>query len=525
MAKKTKTKEAKPIEVVIWDACNKLRGSVDPGEYKHVILSLIFLKCSNDRFEEQRQKLIENGDEAFLEMPMFYTQDNVFFIPEQSRWNYLMENSKQGDIALKIDTALNEIEKKNPSLSGALPDNYYSRLNLGKGILGQLLDKFNDKLNKDNLKQDKDIFGRVYEYCLKKFAISEGKNKGEFYTPASVVSLLCELIEPYSGIVYDGACGSGGMFVQSMKFIDEHKGDKKNISIYGQESNPTTRKLAMMNLAIRGIAANIGDSADSTFTNDLHPDLKADYALMNPPFNQKAWRETNELLEDGRWKGYEVPPASNANYAWILNMVSKLSQNGVGALLLANGALGADGVEQKIRKQLIENDLVEAIIILPRNMFYSTDISVTIWIFNKNKHSRIIEKNGEKRELRDRTNEILFIDYRQKGNINDEKYVEINKEDRKKLVTIYHSWQSTDKDKIYKDIPEICYSATKEEIANKDYILTPSKYIEFIDHDLEIDYKKEMTRIQKEMKDIIAKEKTSQKMLIDAFGGIGYDIE
>ena len=250
MAKKTKTKEAKPIEVVIWDACNKLRGSVDPGEYKHVILSLIFLKCSNDRFEEQRQKLIENGDEAFLEMPMFYTQDNVFFIPEQSRWNYLMENSKQGDIALKIDTALNEIEKKNPSLSGALPDNYYSRLNLGKGILGQLLDKFNDKLNKDNLKQDKDIFGRVYEYCLKKFAISEGKNKGEFYTPASVVSLLCELIEPYSGIVYDGACGSGGMFVQSMKFIDEHKGDKKNISIYGQESNPTTRKLAMMNLAI-----------------------------------------------------------------------------------------------------------------------------------------------------------------------------------------------------------------------------------------------------------------------------------
>lgn len=522
MAKKT-DKSPKTIESVIWEACNKLRGSVEPSEYKHVILSLIFLKYANDKFDEQKEKLIANGDEAFIEMPMFYTQDNIFFIPEESRWDYLIKNAKQSDIALKVDTALHEIEVKNPSLAGALPDNYYSRLNLGRGVLGKLLDKFNEVNLKDS--DDKDVFGRIYEYCLKKFAISEGKGKGEFYTPSSVVKLLCECIEPYSGIVYDGACGSGGMFVQSMKFIDEHKGDKKNISVYGQEYTATTRKLAMMNLAIRGISANIGDRADSTFNNDLHPDLKVDYALMNPPFNQKSWREETTLLDDGRWKGYEVPPVGNANYAWILNMISKLSQNGVGALLLANGALGADDTEKRIRKQLIENDLVEAIIILPRNMFYSTDISVTVWIFNKNKKARTIEKNGIKRELRDRSNEILLIDYRQRGHINDEKFIEANEEDRKEISTLYHNWQSVDKDTLYKNIPEYCYSVSKDELAEKDYTLVPSKYIEFTDHDLEIDYKKEMIRIQDEMKKVMIKEKESQRMLIDAFGGIGYGIE
>ncbi|MCI5748141.1 N-6 DNA methylase [Clostridium perfringens] len=523
MAKKVADKAPKAIETVVWEACNKLRGSVEPSEYKHVILSLIFLKYANDKFEEQKAKLIANGDEAFIEMPMFYTQDNVFFIPEESRWDYLIANAKQADIALKVDTALHEIEVKNPSLSGALPDNYYSRLSLGKGVLGQLLDKFNDINLKDS--DDKDVFGRIYEYCLKKFAISEGKGKGEFYTPASVVSLLCELIEPYSGIVYDGACGSGGMFVQSIKFIDEHKGDKKGISVYGQEYTATTRKLAIMNLSIRGISANIGDRADSTFTNDLHPDLKADYALMNPPFNQKSWREETTLLDDGRWKGYEVPPVGNANYAWILNMISKLSQNGVGALLLANGALGADDAEKRIRKQLIENDLVEAIIILPRDMFYSTDISVTVWIFNKNKKARTVEKNGEKKELRDRTNEVLLIDYRQRGHVNDGKYIELNEDDRKEIADIYHNWQSIDKDNLYKDVAELCYSASKDEIKEKDYALMPSRYIEFINHDSEIDYKAELVKIQETLKKNLIEEKNAQNMLIDAFGGIGYDIE
>lgn len=523
MAKTTKkTKDPKSIESTIWEAANKLRGSVEPAEYKHVVLSLIFLKYANDKFEEQRQKLIDTGDEAFVEMPMFYEQDNVFFIPENARWDYLMKNSKQADIAIKIDTALSEIEKKNTSLAGALPDNYYSRLHLGDGVLGRLLDTFNN-INLNDA-TDKDVFGRIYEYCLKKFAISEGKGKGEFYTPKSVVELLCELIEPYSGIIYDGACGSGGMFVQSTKFIAEHKGDTRNISVYGQEKTDTTRRLAMMNLALRGISANFGEKADSTFTNDMHPDLKADYILMNPPFNLKAWRDDNELLDDGRWQGYDVPPVSNANYAWILNMVSKLSQDGIGAMLLANGAIGStDTVEASIRKQLIENDLVEAIIVLPRDMFYSTDISVTVWLINKNKKARIIEKNNEPIELRDRTGEILFIDYRQGGHINEEKYTEVNAADRAKIADTYHQWQKAGS--TYSDIPEYCYSANKDEIAQKNYTLLPSKYIEFVDHDLDIEYEKEMKRIQDEMKVVVSEEQDSQKMLIEAFGGIGYGIK
>ena len=298
---KAKEKEQVSIESALWKSCDKMRGSVEPAEYKHVMLSLIFLKYANDKFNEQREKMKADGKEAFLEMLPFYTKDNVFFIPECARWDYLMSQAKQEDIAIKIDTALHEIELKNPALSGALPDNYYSRLGLDSNVLSSLLDKLNDiDLTKE---EDKDIFGRIYEYFLSHFAIQEGKGKGEYYTPKTVVALLCELIEPYKGIVYDGACGSGGMFVQSMKFIDEHKGNKKEISVYGQEYTATTLKLAKMNLAIRGISANMGAKAASTFQNDQHKDLKADYALMNPPFNQKDWRTENELTDDPRWKG------------------------------------------------------------------------------------------------------------------------------------------------------------------------------------------------------------------------------
>ena len=524
MAKSTKsTKPQKAIEVVLWDAANKLRGSIEPGEYKHVVLSLIFLKYANDRFNEQRAKLIADGQEMFVEMPMFYEQNNVFYIPENARWDYLMKNAKQADIALKVDNAFVEIEANNTLLNGALPDDNYFSKKLDKKVLSELLDKFNE-INLCNY-DDKDIFGRIYEYCLAKFAISEGKGKGEFYTPSSVVQLLCELIEPYEGIVYDGACGSGGMFVQSMKFIERHQANTDNISVYGQEYTPTTRKLAMMNLAIRGIAANIGAKAASTFQEDQHPDLKCDFALMNPPFNQKSWRQETEMLDDPRWRGYEVPPVSNANYAWILNMVSKLNQNGVGALLLANGALGADGVEGQIRKQLIENDLVEAVIILPRDMFYSTDISVTIYIFNKNKNKRTVQKNGNDITYRDRRGEVLFIDYRNRGHVNSEKYIEVNEDDIKEIATIYHNWKSIDKDTLYKDIPEFCYSASLTDLRNNEHSLVLSKYVEFIDHGLNIDYDTEMARIQKEMKELMKEEKATQKMLADAFGGISYGIE
>lgn len=389
MAKKTsKPKKQKSIEETLWDSANKLRGSVEPAEYKHVVLGLIFLKFASDKFEQRKQELISEGKEKYIDMVEFYTMKNVFYLPEISRWTYLIENAKQSDISLKIDTALFTVEKNNPALKGALPDNYYSRINLEQSKISALLDTIN---NVDTLRdKEQDLVGRVYEYFLSKFAIAEGKGKGEYYTPKSIVNLIAELIEPYNGKIYDPCCGSGGMFVQSVKFVESHHGNKKNISIYGQEATNTTYKLAKMNLAIRGISANFGEKAVSTFTNDQHKDLKADFVMANPPFNQKDWRASDELLSDPRWNGYDVPPVSNANYAWILNIVSKLSVNGVAGFLLANGALG-DPDTISIRTQLIKNDLVESIIVLPRDMFYSTDISVTLWILNANKKSRTID--------------------------------------------------------------------------------------------------------------------------------------
>ena len=318
MAKKVTKK--KSIEETLWESANKLRGSVESAEYKHVVLGLIFLKFASDKFETKRAELIADGKEKYVEMKEFYNQSNVFYLAETSRWNYIIKNAKQDDIAIKIDTALHQIEKNNPSLKGALPDNYFSRLQLDKSKLGSLL----DTINKIDTQAEKaqDIVGRVYEYFLSKFALAEGKGKGEFYTPKSIVNLIAEMIEPYNGIIYDPACGSGGMFVQSIKFIESHHGSKKEVSIYGQEYTNTTYKLAKMNLAIRGITANLGEKAADTFAQDQHPDLKADYIMANPPFNQKDWRAETELVDDPRWMGYDVPPKSNANYGWILNMVS-----------------------------------------------------------------------------------------------------------------------------------------------------------------------------------------------------------
>lgn len=515
------SKKDKSMESILWSACDKLRGAVEPSEYKHVILSLIFLKYANDRFDIQREKLIKEGKPDFmLDNVAFYEQDNVFFVPECARWDYLMSQSKKEGLAIKIDTALHEIELKNTSLSGALPDNYYSRLELENNDLASLLDKMNEIDLKKS--EDKDVFGRVYEYFLSHFAIKEGKGKGEFYTPQSVVAFLCELIEPYDGSVYDGACGSGGMFVQSMKFIQEHQGDTKKISVFGQEKTATTLKLAKMNLAIRGISANMGTKATSTFQNDQHPDLKADYALMNPPFNQKDWREENELTDDARWKGYSVPPTGNANYAWILNFISKLSNNGVGCLLLANGALSSDGVEYEIRKQLVENDLIEAIIILPTNMFYTTDISVTVWIFNKNKKARKVNKNGNDVEYRDRSNEILFMDLRQKGHPFEKKYIEFTHEDITEFAKTYHNWQSISKDTLYSDVKEYCASVNKMDL--KDYSLIPSKYIKFDRKEEEIDYELEMKNIQNELRELLLEDEKAKKELKQVMEELGYGI-
>lgn len=527
MAKKAKKpKEQKPIEQSLWDAANKLRGKVEPAEYKHVVLSMIFLKYANDRFDEHREKMIAEGQEAFLEMMPFYTKDNVFYIPECARWAYIMENAKQSDIAIKIDTALHEIEMKNPALEGALPDNYYSRLHMDPSGLASLLDLINGL--KLQVGGDKDVFGKVYEYCLRQFALKEGKGKGEFYTPRTVVALLCELIEPYSGIVYDGACGSGGMFVQSMKFVDEHKGNRLGVSIYGQELTDTTRRLAKMNLAIRGISANLGAEAANTFLNDQHKDLKADYSLENPPFNQKDWREANQLNDDPRWSGYPTPPTSNANYGWLLNTLSKLGQNGVGVVLLANGALsaGAEGNDEyEIRKRLIENDRVEAIVILPRNMFYTTDISVTAWILNKNKKLRVEKRPGGNVTFRDRSNEILFMDLRQMGHPYEKKYIEFTEEDRAIIVDRFKSWRFEGYETPYEDVREFCYAAKKEEIVEKDYSLVPSRYIKFINRDESVGYEEKISQIQNELQDLLIQEQQSRQDLLGVMKGLGYEIK
>lgn len=515
-------KNSKSIEETLWESANKLRGSVEPAEYKHVVLGLIFLKFASDKFEEHRQTLIAKGQEKYIEMPEFYNQSNVFFLDEISRWSYIIKNSKQNDIALKIDTALHNIEKNNKALKGALPDNYFSRLGLDITKLSSLLDTINDI---DTLKdKSQDIVGRVYEYFLSKFALAEGKGKGEFYTPKSIVNLIAEMIEPYKGVIYDPACGSGGMFVQSIKFIENHHGNKKEISIYGQEYTNTTYKLAKMNLAIRGISGNLGEKAADTFADDQHKDLKADYIMANPPFNQKEWRAENELKDDPRWRGYDVPPKSNANYAWILNMVSKLSENGVAGFILANGALSGGGEEYKIRRKLIENNLVEAILVLPRNMFYTTDISVTLWILNKNKKETDVKIGDETHSHRNREREVLFVDLRRWGTVYEKTYMELSPEEIEKIVKNFHNWRKTNYKDTYKNVTEYCYSASFEELKTNDFSLVPSKYIEFIDRDSGIDFDTEMKRIQKDFKELLKEEKESQEQLVNAFRVLGYEL-
>ena len=522
MARATKKKKEVSMEEALWKSADKLRGSVEPAEYKHVVLSLFFLKFASDKFERQRRMIAEKFGEKFIDTIAFYTKDNVFFLPEESRWSYIIEHAKQDDIALKIDTALYNIERSNSALRGALPDNYYSRLQIDTAKLASLLDEIN-RINTDD--DENDIIGRIYEYFLSKFALAEGKGKGEFYTPKSIVNLIAEMIEPYDGILYDPCCGSGGMFVQSIKFVEAHHGSKKQVSIYGQENINTTFKLCKMNLAIRGISANLGEMAANTFTNDQHKDLKADYIMANPPFNQKEWRAANELTDDPRWDGYEVPPTSNANYGWILNIVSKLSRNGVAGFLLANGALSDDGTELKIRKQLIENKLVEAIIILPRNLFYTTDISVTLWIINKNKRARVVEHNGQIKRYRNREREILFMDLRQMGSPYEKKHIELTEDDRAKVSSVYHAWQQEGFEDTYENVPEFCYSASIDEVAEKGYTLVPSRYIEFINRDENIDFDTKMKALQSELSELLVAEEKSKADLLSVFKELGYEIK
>ncbi len=535
-------KEKKEVEVsletVLWNCRVALRGVGTTERNRDAVIGLVFLKFAGDKFEKRRKELIDQyGDvPAFLEKASFYNAANVFYLKETARWSYIVKNASSNDIAVIIDQAMMDIEESNPSLKGALSTTdkdgnhvyaMFSTLGASKDKIKSLIDEVN-KIDEKRF-QEEDLIGRVYEYFLQIYAASGTKEDGEFYTPASVVKLIAEMIEPYSGVVYDPCCGSGGMFVQSMKFVDRHNGNRQKISVIGQESQAETWRLCRMNLAIRGIAHNLGEKNASTFTEDLHKDKKVDFIMANPPFNLKGWRKEDELTDDYRWKGYGVPRVANANYAWILHMISKLDVNhGIAGFLLANGALN-DSDEIEIRKQILEKDKVEAIIVLPRDMFYTTDISVTLWIVNMNKKAGTV--NG--RQLRDRTNEILFMDLRRWDENIEEIVIDKGKKKKKTVLTdeqiakiksVYNAWQSVDRAG-YEDVAEFCKSATLEDVRNHNYSLAPSKYIEFIDHDLEIDYEKEMARIQTEMQDVMKAEKKSQQMLEEAFRGIGYGID
>ncbi len=471
MAKKMKVKKKKKrFEETLWDTANKLRGSVESSEYKHVVLSLIFLKFASDKFEERRQELIGEGKEKYLDMVEFYTMKNVFYLPEESRWSYIRQQAKQDDIAVKIDTALFTVEKNNKALKGALPDNYFSRLNLDVSKLSSLIDTI-DNINTVKEKEE-DVVGRVYEYFLGKFAASEGKKGGEFYTPRCIVKLIAEMIEPYKGKIYDPCCGSGGMFVQSVKFVENHQGNKKDISVYGQEYTATTYKLAKMNLAIRGITANLGEVPANTFVNDQHPDLKADFIMANPPFNQKDWRTSEELTDDPRWSGYEVPPTGNANYGWILHMISKLSENGVAGFVLANGSMSTTtNSEGDIRRKIIENDMVDCMIAMPGQLFYTTQIPVCLWFLTRSK------KSDPKRGYRDRQGETLFIDARSKGSLIDRVHRELSEDEITEIASTYHAWRGEKKDGKYEDIPGFCKASDLDEIKSHNFVLTPGRYV------------------------------------------------
>lgn len=530
MAKATKKKEL-TLEDALWKCRFALRGVGSMEKTRDAVISLVFLKFAGDKFEKRREQIKqEYGDiEAFIEKPSFYNAENVFYLDEESRWSYLVKNASANDIAVKIDNAMAKAEERNPTLKGALPLNHFSTLGADLRSVKDLIDSIN--LISEERFHEEDLIGRVYEYFLQAFAVSASKEDGEFYTPANVVQLIAELIEPYEGVVYDPCCGSGGMFVQSHKFVEKHQGNTTAISVVGQESNSDTWRLCKMNLAIRGISNNLGAKAASSFTEDQHKDKKVDFIMANPPFNLKDWRDDNELLQDPRWRGYEVPPVANANYAWILHMLSKLDvDHGVAGFLLANGALNADGIEGNIRQKLLENDKVEAIIVLPRDMFYTTDISVTLWIVNMNKDEQTLRG----RKLRDRRGEVLFVDLRTWDTNTEEYKIDKNKKKKKVVLTpdqiqevqaLYHSWQ--EKDSEYKNIPELCASIRIDDadgLIDNGYSLAPSKYIEFIDRDLGIDYEKEMTRIQNEMRNLMKMEKESQAMLEAAFEGIGHGI-
>jgi type I restriction enzyme M protein len=453
------------FEAKLWAAADKLRNNMDAAEYKHVVLGLIFLKYISDAFEEKHAALLkEKGADA--EDPDEYLAENIFWVPKQARWGFLQGKAKLPEIGKFVDDAMLAIEKHNTRLKGILPREY-SRPNLDKQRLGELIDLVGTIGLGSKENRSKDILGRVYEYFLGQFANAEGKKGGQFYTPESVVKLLVEMIEPYKGRVYDPCCGSGGMFVQSEKFIAKHGGRIGDISIYGQESNHTTRRLAMMNLAIRSIEANLGPQNASSFSNDLHKDLRADYVLANPPFNDSDWGG-EKMKEDVRWK-YGTPPVGNANFAWVQHFIHHLAPAGIAGFVLANGSMSSNqSGEGEIRKNIVEADLVDCMVALPPQLFYNTPISVCLWFLAKTK------KNGR---FADRRGKTLFIDARKLGVLVDRVHRELTDEEIRRAATTYHAWRGEKDAGKYEDILGFCKSVSLVEIKNQSYVLTPGRYV------------------------------------------------
>ncbi len=523
--KKDTKKKTQSFEQALWDTAVKLRGKVESSEYKHIVLSLVFLKFVSDKFEQRRQVLMAEGKEAFVDMDVFYQQENVFYLPEEARWSFIKSHAKQDNIAVLIDTALSTIEKRNPSLAGALPDNYFSRQDLEVKKLASLIDTVDNiktLAQEEGVLSEEDIIGRVYEYFLGNFASAEGKGGGEFYTPKCVVNLLVQMIEPHQGKIYDPCCGSGGMFVQSAAFVNSHKGNRKDISIYGQELTATTYKLAKMNLAIRGLAANLGEKPADTFFQDQHPTLKADYILANPPFNLKDWRGEKELENDARFAGYTTPPVGNANYAWILHMLSKLSVEGTAGFVLANGAMSSNtGGEGNIRQQLIENDMVDCMIALPGQLFYTTQIPACLWFLSKNKHGSASKGH------RARQGEVLFIDAREMGSMISRTNKELSEADIAHIAATYHAWRAADSTEhaAYADVAGYCKSATLENIAKNDFVLTPGRYvgIKAAEEDGEA-FQDKMERLTAELGQLFARSDALQLEVKKNLASLGFTI-
>jgi type I restriction enzyme M protein len=534
MAKK-KAEEKLNLDAILFKCRDILRQARNSGSFfekRDMMLTLVFLRFIGEKFEDGvanlRKELIAQGldpdDEniraAFFDDATF--TDGTYNLPVEARWSTII-NTPAPQLNVALDTALHSIAASSKQLKGCFVEGTFTTRNLAPNDIKKVVDEVN-KISHKAFGEEKDLIGRVYEYFLKEFAVNATKEEGEYYTPHDVVQLIAAMIEPFDGTLYDPCCGSGGMFIQSAELVKAKKGDISCINVYGQEKEPATYRLAKMNLALRSISHRLGEEADSSFTHDLHKGLYFNYIMANPPFNLKGWYNDN-LKNDPRWADYTTPPESNANYAWILHILSHLKPlDGVAGFLLANGALG-DEDTLTIRQKLIENDKVEAIVILPRELFITTDISVTLWILNQNKKGG----NYHGRVLRNREHEILFMDLRTwtenpvKGE--NKKKVRLITDQIERAADIYHTWQNEGTDGTHYEVPELYRSVGKAEIEAHGWSLIPSKYIEFIDHDLDIDFHAEMLRIQKEMQEVMRSEQKSQAKLKDAFRGIGYGID